>query len=311
MNKTIKSILLIILVTGCALANNNARFAGSYLRMGLGARAISLGNAGVAENPGGFSMFYNPAALGFLEERAFSLSYDFRSLDRHVMFAGLSVKVPPGAGFAIGWVKSGTGELNSYNSIGEETGGIDQAAHAFYFSFGRKFFSRLSVGISIKLLRESITDGTAEFDYKSEGVGADFGVHYQLHNDLILGAVLRDVGSKFKANTDKIFERGGTTIDRFPRIILLGTRYQTPYPWLRVFYDFEMSNKKHYDSHLGLEAIHGRNLGLRIGLNGTNFVAGSGMDFKLYKFTAHLDYAFVPSIVDEGSSHVFSWQIFF
>ncbi len=292
-------------------ANNNARFAGSYLRMGLGARSIALGNTGVADRPNGYSAYYNPAALGMLEERALSLSYDFLSLDRHIHFVGISIKVPPGAGFSIGWLKSGTDELYSYNSIGEETGEINQAAHAVYFSFGRQFTSKFSVGISIKLLMEYINDGTDEFDYKSNGVGADFGLYYRLTETLNLAATLRDVGSKLKANTDKLFERGGTTIDRFPRRFLLGVNYTTPYPWLRVMYDFEVSDKEHVNSHLGVEAFHGRNLAVRLGLNETSLVAGTGIDFTLYKYVSHLDYAFVPSVVDEGSSHVFSWQIFF
>jgi hypothetical protein len=301
--------LLIFSVT--ILANNNARFAGSYTRMGLGARSIALGNTGVADGPNGYSMYYNPAVLGMIEERALSLSYRFLSLDRHIQFVGIAIKVPPGAGFSIGWLESGTDELYSYNSIGEETGEINQAAHAIYFSFGRQFSKKFSVGISIKLLLEYINDGTDDFDYSSQGVGADFGVFYQVMENLGMAMTLRDVGSKLKANTDKLFERGGTTIDRFPRRFLFGLNYRTPYPWLRVLYDFEFSNKEHVGNHIGLEASHGRNLALRLGLNESSFVAGTGLDFRLYRFTSHLDYAFVPSIVDEGSSHVFSWQVFF
>jgi hypothetical protein len=311
MKNIIKIVIYLSLTASIIYANNNARFAGSYLRMGLGARAISLGNTGVADNPGGYSMYYNPATLGIMDERVLSLSYNFLSLDRHIQFVGLSFKVPPGAGFSIGWLESGTDKLYSYNSIGEETGEINQAAHAFYFSFGRKFFSRFSVGISIKVLLEHINDGTDDFDYESKGVGADFGLYYKMYKNLTIGATLRDVGSKLKANTDKLFERGGTTIDRFPRLFLFGIQYKTPISWLRILYDIEVSNKKHFANHIGFEAYHGRNLGIRLGLNESNFVAGTGLDFKLYKFTSHLDYAFVPSIIDEGSSHIFSWQIFF
>ena len=92
MYKTISTIVMIILITGSALANNNARFAGSYLRMGLGARAISLGNTGVAENPDGFTMFYNPAALGFLEEKAFS-DGDLKKKHKELIALGISIVI--------------------------------------------------------------------------------------------------------------------------------------------------------------------------------------------------------------------------
>lgn len=311
MKRTSVVMLFLAFLCTVAFSNNNARFAGSYTRMGLGARSIALGNTGVADSPNGYSTYYNPAVLGMVEERTLSLSYSFLSLDRHIQFVGLSMKVPPGAGFSIGWLESGTDELYSYNSIGEQTGEINQAAHAIFFSFGRQFTSRFSVGVSIKLLMEYINDGTDEFDYNSRGVGADFGAYYQASENLGLAVTLRDVGSKLKANTDKLFERGGTTIDRFPRRFLFGVNYRTPYPWLRILYDFEISNKEHLASHIGVEALHGRNLALRFGLNERNFVAGTGIDFTLYRFISHLDYAFLPSMVDEGSSHVFSWQIYF
>ena len=246
-----------------------------------------------------------------IEDHLVGLSYSFLSLDRRFEFVSFSMKVPPEAGFSIGWIESGVGDLKSYNSIGEITGDINQTANAVYFSFGRKFSDKLSVGISLKILFEFINDGTDEFDYSSNGVGFDVGILYKINDDLILGGHVKDINSKFKANTDKIFERGGTTIDKFPVSSRIGAFYHTPLQWLRAAYDFEWSNKGLKKHHLGLEAVHGKNLALRIGLNGDNIVFGGGLDFMIFKTVSYLDYAFVPSIIDEGSSHVFSWQILF
>jgi hypothetical protein len=142
-------------------------------------------------------------------------------------------------------------------------------------------------------------------------VGFDIGILYKINEDLMLGAMVKDVNSKFKASTDKIFELGGTTIDKFPVTGKIGAFYTTPLEWLRAAYDFEWSDKGLKKHHIGFEAIHGKNLALRIGLNGDNLVFGGGLDFEIFKTTSYLDYAFVPSIVDEGSSHIFSWQIMF
>jgi hypothetical protein len=279
--------------------------------MGLGARAIALGNAGVAAPVDAFSSYYNPAAFANLDKRMVALSYGFLSLDRHQGFVSLAMRVPPAAGFSIGWIESGIGQINSYNSIGEETGKITHSNNAILFSFGRKIFSRLSAGISIKILFEDISDGTDQFDYSSRGVGFDFGVQYLLTDRIILGYQIRDINSKFKANTEKIFELGGTTIDRFPLIQKAGIFYNSPLNWLRVIDDLEWSNKGDIKNHLGLEAVHGKNLALRLGFNGTQFVVGTGMDFNIGRNVSLLDYTFLPSVVDEGSSHIFSWQIIF
>ncbi len=304
-------VLWIILLPAILFASENGGYAGSFLRMGLGARAISMGNTGVAHPTNAYSTFYNPASFGVIEDHLVGLSYSFLSLDRRFEFVSFSMKVPPEAGFSIGWIESGVGDLKSYNSIGEIAGDINQTANAVYFSFGRKFSDKLSVGVSLKILFEFINDGTDEFDYSSNGVGFDVGILYKINDDLILGGHVKDINSKFKANTDKIFERGGTTIDKFPVSSRIGAFYHTPLQWLRAAYDFEWSNKGLKKHHLGLEAVHGKNLALRIGLNGDNIVFGGGVDFMIFKTVSYLDYAFVPSIIDEGSSHVFSWQILF
>lgn len=304
-------VVWILLLPAILFASENGGYAGSFLRMGLGARAISMGNTGVAHPTNAYSTFYNPASFGLIENHLVGLSYSFLSLDRRFEFVSFSMKVPPEAGFSIGWIESGVGDLKSYNSIGEITGDINQSANAVYFSFGRKFGDRLSIGVSLKILFEFINDGTDEFDYSSNGVGFDLGILYKINDDLILGGQVKDINSKFKTNTDKIFERGGTTIDKFPVSSRIGAFYHTPLQWLRAAYDFEWSNKGLKKHHLGLEAVHGKNLALRIGLNGDNIVFGGGVDFMIFKTVSYLDYAFVPSIIDEGSSHVFSWQIMF
>ena len=304
-------VVWILLLPAILFASENGGFAGSFLRMGVGARAISMGNTGVAHPTNAYSTFYNPASFGLIEDHLVGLSYSFLSLDRRFEFVSFSMKVPPEAGFSISWIESGVGDLKSYNSIGEVTGDINQSANAVYFSFGRKFSDKLSIGVSLKILFEFINDGTDEFDYSSNGVGFDIGILYKINDDLILGGLVKDIKSKFKANTDKIFERGGTTIDKFPVSSKIGAFYHTPLQWLRAAYDFEWSNKGLKKHHLGLEAVHGKNLALRIGLDGDNIVFGGGLDFMIFKTASYLDYAFVPSIIDEGSSHVFSWQILF
>jgi hypothetical protein len=268
-NKIIGFILLFPLML---IASENGGYAGSFLRMGVGARAISMGNTGVAHPTNAYSTFYNPASFGMIDEMMVGLSYSFLSLDRRFEFISFSMKVPPGAGFSISWIESGVGDLNSYNSIGEISGEINQSANAVYFSFGRQFSEKLSIGVSLKILFEFINDGSDEFDYSSNGVGFDIGVLYKINEDLMIGGLVKDINSKFKASTDKIFELGGTTIDKFPVTGKIGAFYQTPLQWLRAAYDFEWSDKGLKKHHIGLEAVHGKNLALRLGLNGDNLL---------------------------------------
>lgn len=313
------NVLLMLLMATALHANNNARYAGAYTRIGLGAKALALGSTGVAAPANGHAIYYNPALAGKTPAYEFSNSYNFLSQDRHQLFVGFMMPVKPGGGVAIGWMKTGVSDLNAYNSIGENTGDINFSSHAFYASIARHLASHISIGISFKMFYQLINDGSEEFDYSATGFGADIGVHYQYNDVLSFGVVYKDIGSKLKANTEKIFEQGGTTINYFPKFLRLGSHYVTPLKWLNLNYDFEISSKEEYTNHLGIEALHGRNLALRMGFidfrqydeRFINVSFGAGFDFKLYKHNAIIDYAFVSGKVDEGSNHVFSFGIQF
>jgi hypothetical protein len=315
-------VLIVIVLFSSSLKadiKNNGGYAGSFLRMGLGARSIALGNCGVADAANGFSHYYNPAILPFLSGKSLALSYSFMPLDRHTQYVGYSMKVKPAAGLAIGWIESGVGGLEGKNSLGEYTGEINHSLHGIYFSFGRHFGERLNLGVTVKLVMEYLSD--KNFDYSAMGVGFNLGAYYKVNNDINVGAVVYDLKTSLDANTQDIFTYGGKTIAKFPILYRIGASYVTPIRWLRILYDFEGSNKGGFANHVGIEALHGDNLALRMGFSGDKYTQtgsffnalsfGAGMDFSLYKFNSYIDYAFTPSIIDEGSTHIFSWQIFF
>ncbi len=298
------------------IAGENGGYAGSFLRMGVGARSNALGNAGVADRPNGYSFYYNPSAAAFVDGKIISLSYSFMSLDRRFNVISYSMQVPPEAGLSIALVNTGVGDITAYNSLGEEAGTIEQWANSIYFNFAKRFGHNLSLGLSLKYLREDINH--KEYDYNASGWGFDFGATYLLTDQITIAGAVHDIRSKLKANTSDIFEFGGTTIDEFPVLYNLGFKYITPYSWLRVLYDFEGSDKEAYRNHFGLEIVYikgemntvGDNLSLCLGLNEGEITAGVGMVFNFLGNNSRLDYAFIPSYIDEGSSHIFSWQFF-
>ena len=307
--KRIALILTIILVISQhTQAGSNGGYAGSFLQLGLGAQSMALGNTGLA-GVNSYGVFYNPALAARFEGKMAALSYSFLSLDRRFNFIGYSMEIPREAGISFGWINAGVDNIQSFNEIGEISGNVDHSINAAFFTFGRSFGSRLAAGVTIKILWESMAFGGDQ--YSSSGVGFDFGLLYVLNDHLWLSAAVRDVGSKLKANTANLFEHGGTTIDYFPRKYHLGVSYRTPLPWLRALYEAELSDRGAFVNHIGIEASHKDLLALRVGLNGTNPTFGAGMGFTFMRLTSRLDYAFIPSVIDEGSSHVFSWQVAF
>ncbi len=309
MKKSFVKLVAFILILNVVVlyAGSNGGYAGAFLRLGLGARHLALGNSTVAAPVDAYSFYYNPALSALHEKRLFTLSHRFMSLDRKYDFIGFATKIPPGAGFSVGWIHSGVGDIEGYNMIGEQTGTIDHNLNAIYFNFSRIFAQKFAIGVTIKHVREDLDFG--EDAYNASGWGWDFGALFIVNEKVTLAASLRDVGSKLTANTEKLFEFGGTTVFYFPKIWSFGLSYATPLPWLRLNYAF-VGTEHENGQHVGLEATYQRILALRFGYNKDQLTFGAGMGFKLWKFFSTLDYAFVPSVVDEGASHVFSWQFY-
>lgn len=320
----LKLLILALCLPAVVFADGSGGFSGSFLRIGLGARALAMGNAQVATADNGYGAFYNPAALPRLDKRQLALSYSNMSLDREFNYVGVSLPLPPVAGASAGWINSGVGDLRSYNSNGEDTGEVNHGLNAFYFSFGVSPVALaqldnglkglpadlVSIGLTVKFLRESIGDGEG-FDYSGKGLGIDFGVLIKPTASLTVGYQLKDMGSKLESNTNNIFERGSTLENAFPLTQKAGLFYKTPFKGLAVAYDFEWNDVGTEKQHIGLEMVSQYATG-RIGYNDSRFTAGGGLDFQAYKkLFMMLDYAFIADAEDEGFSHVFSWRFLF
>ena len=60
--------------------------AGSFSRMGFGARGMGMGNSLGAVIDGNLVSYYNPAVSAFENDNSFQTSYSFLSLDRYLNF---------------------------------------------------------------------------------------------------------------------------------------------------------------------------------------------------------------------------------
>lgn len=310
MKRYLSYLLLVGLFFNLLKAEGNGGYAGAFLRIGLDARSVAMGNAQVATADHGFGFYYNPAALPFLKNFSANFSYSFLSLDRRFSYIGLAAPLKPQAGMSLGWIYSGVGDIQGYDSRGMESDKISHGLHAIYFSFGIFIIpQKLAIGLNAKYLRESLSD--PGFDYSGTGFGGDLGIFCKPLADLALGYQVKDLNAKLKSNTNKIFERGLDRDNEFPISQRLGFFYQTPIRWARVAYDFEWSTAGQEKNHIGVEfTIPG--VAARFGYDNDHVTFGAGLHIDRYlKLKATLDYAFVASIVDEGASHLFSWQLAF
>ena len=316
--------LCLTLAVACAAALPGSaratRYAGEFLRIGVGARALGMGSAFVGLADDGTAAYWNPAGLATLGERQLTymhaeqfgsiVQYDFLS---YVMPVGSPGK--PRQSIGVSLVRLGVSDIpdtrgltlaydanqNGKFDYPEDLLAVDESRFVFdsdndaalLFSYARDIRPGLSVGGNFKYIRQWLGDSL-----RSNGFGIDLGLLYVGRSGLSLGATLRD------ATTTRILWNTGTSEFIAPSLRLGAAKTRgfrdrrhlvTAALDVQVgFSDERLSSQAHlggvtFEFHPGLEYWFDRRLALRAGFEAQNFTAGAGI--RYHKFG--LDYAFL------------------
>ncbi len=289
-----------------AETGDNAGYAGAFLRMGLGARSLAMGNSGVADSENGFAAYYNPAGLSYLKDRHLSLTYYFLSLDRQLHYVGLALPLKPSAGISVAWMHAGVTDIQGRTSTGLPDETYETGENVIFLSFSNAFHRRISVGLNFKILNHSLLGLTGS------GLGFDLGILLKPFERVTLGILFKDMGASYTWNTHDLFgEQGGNYTEVFPQILKIGLAYRHDQGFC-FSGDFEISDRQDYRAHFGGEYLVGDILYLRMGIDNENPTFGLGLAYGfLNNIRTQIDYSALIGLVGEGSTHVFSWEFKF
>ena len=317
------AIILVTAASTAFAAHGDGGYAGAFLRMGFEARSKALGDAFTAVPEGAVAGLYNPALLPHLKNRQAILSYSFLPLDRNLNYIGIALPIRPkakgvsgsaplNAGISLGWVNAGVNNIDGRDGSGNRTGMLSNSENAFYMSFAISPTPILSFGVSGKVLYNRIPD-IAEGDgaLTSSGFGIDFGAYLNPYPGLMLGLAVRDNMSKYSWNTDKVYERGTSTIYKFPRVVRLGAAYRIPQQWLLVVADYETSDVQNPRFHFGVELTYQQIGALRFGLDRDKPTFGLGVNINVLGKRTMLNYAILPGLDTLSPDHMASWAFEF
>lgn len=201
-------IVLVVLVAGCVLssmAQTRAKYAGEFIAIGVGGRALGLGGAYTALANDVTAGYWNPAGLSRIMYPQITLMHDER-------FGGIvnydygAVALPAGptSSLAISAIRLGVDGIHDtrngawidYNNNGyPEPNELDPskltyfnaADWAFYLSYAKKAGDRFSYGSSLKFIRRDMSDGSAT------GIGFDLGLQYHPSDRVAIGLNVQDV----------------------------------------------------------------------------------------------------------------------
>ncbi len=292
--------------------------------MGIGARAIALGDVGAALPGSAYGIYYNPASLPYLERMTAVGSYSFLALDRQLHFVGFATALHPessaggealSAGLGVGWISAGSGDIDGRDADGNSIGVFSQSENAFSFSFALGLTERFALGFSPKVLYSFFPDLTSDESLSSTRLGFDAGVMANPWRSLWLGAQARHINAQYRWDTSTLWgEEGTAQTDKFPRIYRAGASYDFPFGLLLAG-DFETSDQDDHQLHFGTEYTLGDPddylISLRAGYDDQDFAVGLGAGFQRAGVRFQLDYAYQIQDIPVNDSQALSFSASF
>lgn len=278
------------------------KYAGEFLALGAGSRAMGLGGAFVAMADDASASYWNPA--GLVDASGFELQFmhtkQFISSIQH-NFLAASLKLNDRSALALSVMYlTINGIKDTREAYNFADGKIDYSKirsfntgdYVMYLSYAKWYNEKFSYGFNVKLMQR---------DYKVEsgiGVGFDVGLKYRLAKNFLVGVMFRDVTTSlltWSTGTKELITpsiRAGAsyifTINR------LNLSFQPALDFNFLFENRNYAAQQHLgtislDTFAGMEAVYSNLLAVRLGLDDLNrFNTGVGVQIPKISF----DYSF-------------------
>ncbi len=113
----IGTLFLLIGLQSSAAFAADTKYAGSFLELGIGARAMAMGGAYVSVADDGSAFYWNPAGVSTLQRPELFGMYAslFKSLERHHQI-GFTKPLYGGAAFSLNWIRLSVTDIPRYDS---------------------------------------------------------------------------------------------------------------------------------------------------------------------------------------------------
>jgi hypothetical protein len=318
--KILKRILIVLIVIQGVSAQQIAKYAGEFLSIGVGGRALALGGAYAALANDASAAYWNPAALARLNYPEFMLMHDERFGGMvNYDFGAVAIPYSNNATIAVSLMRLGVDGIPDSRDAGVDANGnyvprgqyqnavrIDEskityfnsADWALYFTYSKRMSNNLTYGINLKILRRGLEVASAT------GIGFDVGVLYSPRENWFVAANAQDVTTTLIAwstGTNELISptlKLGTAyfIDlfqgRFAPTMDVDVRFEN-----RQFASIAHLGPISFDPHMGLEFDYKNTVALRIGYSDVKqLTLGAGIhlrkldiDYSFARFSAEND----------------------
>ncbi len=295
MKRSILAILGVICLILPTVASADEGSAGlAFLKLGVGARAIGMGDAYTAVDGDASSVYWNPAAIIDVESVDITLMHTEWFQDIRYEYVG---GVRSFGDYAIGAGIVGL-YMNDLERRVEPT--ADPIGHFRVFdfavtgSYARRLTDHLDVGGSFKYLHETIDTETAK------GVAVDLGGRYRIprYDGLTAAVTILNLGPRMKFIEEKF---------NLPVMYKVGAALDVPVDALHgnlviasdAVIPADGSTKVHFGMEYEYAEMIAFRFGYRTGWDNHNVSWGLGVKVRNFR----VDYAMVPFYSELGDTH--------
>jgi hypothetical protein len=326
-----RDLLLLVLFellvgSGFLLAGGEDKYAGSFLEIPVGAKALGLGGAFTALADDGTAFYWNPSGVSLVENKTLSGMYSSQygpigSPLANYYFVGWTMPVNT-LGLSVNWIRFAVSDIPRYDDLTiftslkqrydqvkkatiDET--FSDAEDAFIFSLARNnkvnfnlgwsYFDipvEIPVGVNFKLISQSLDNQSAS------GIGFDAGAMLKFNlkdfffsNDwpaISIGATMKDIGG-----TRMTWSQTGRP-QEIPQSFSYGFAIIQPIKWFdtKLTISGDYTDRYGGENRLGVELEYRRQFNFRLGMNQRSLTVGAGVDFNFF----HVDYAYLADNAD-------------
>lgn len=223
-------------------AAQSGGFAGSYSRMGIGARGIGAGNVFTSTVFDGIYAHYNPALAAFNRGNQIDLSSSLMTFDRMMNSVNATFSLPPNAGINAGILHAGVSDFDGRTLSGYPTDRFSINDYQLFVAFGLRANQRLNLGFAAKVVHASYFDDVN----RPWGFGIDLGLTYRLATGLSLGIAIQDILTSLSWDTSDLYGTAGSTRkdDRFPTRYKFALSYVLPNQKIMLGTEYEIRTQR-------------------------------------------------------------------
>jgi len=268
--------------------NGLAGMPGSYLHMGVGAKALGMGKAYTALATDPTAIYWNPAGLATQDPYQIYAMHSTLFLNTNFDYIAASVPTERLGSFGFGVLALTSSGFVQRSVLNEELGKFNMMDMAFLFNWSKEAFPGISVGVNYKLITQRM------LEFSGVGHGFDIGIKVKLFNKMKAGLSLMNI---INPQVTLVNEA-----QKYPTQFRFGVASHFLNDNLTVSAEVaKIINWESTHLNLGCEYRILKSIALHAGVNNGRFTIGTGFSFNHYGF----DYS-NSSVSELGMNHRFA-----